>query len=88
MKRGELVAGDALIAGLTACMLRARAALWVGVCAAHKVVIAVVRRDELCRRFMRIPGVGPISALAFKTAVDDPLHTGSAARRRWEPISG
>ena len=24
----------------------------------HKVVIAIVRRDKLCQRFMRIPGVG------------------------------
>jgi transposase len=38
----------------------------------HKVVVEFVRRDELCRRFMRIPGVGPISARAFKTAIDDP----------------
>src|SRR5262245_49707375 len=68
----ELVAGDALIAGLTDCMLRARAALWQEYLRLHKVVVAVVRRDELCRRFMRIPGVGPISALAYKTAVDDP----------------
>ena len=49
----ELVAGDELIAGLTDCMLRARAATRFA-------------------RFMRIPGVGPISALAYKTAVDDP----------------
>jgi transposase len=68
----ELVAGDPLIAGLTDCMLRARAALWQEYLRLHKVVVAFVRRDELCRRFMRIPGVGPISALAFKTAVDDP----------------
>jgi transposase len=68
----ELVAGDELIAGLTDCMLRARAALWQEYLRLHKVVVAVVRRDELCRRFMGIPGVGPISALAFKTAVDDP----------------
>jgi|SRR5215813_5574924 len=53
-------------------MLRARAALWQEYLRLHKVVIAVVRRDELCQRFMHIPGVGPISALAFKTAVDDP----------------
>jgi len=39
---------------------------------AGKLVVAIVRRDELCRRFMRIPGVGPSSALAFKTVVDDP----------------
>jgi transposase len=68
----ELVAGDALIAGLTDCMLRARAALWQEYLRLHRVVITVVRGDELCRRFMRIPGVGPISALAFKTAIDDP----------------
>jgi len=68
----ELVAGDPLIASLTDCMLRARAALWQEYLRLHKVVIAIVRRDELCRRFMRIPGVGPISALAFRTAVDDP----------------
>ena len=67
-----LVAGDALIAGLTDCMLRARAALWQEYQRLHNVVVAIVRRDELCRRFMRIPGVGPISALAFKTAVDNP----------------
>jgi transposase len=68
----ELVVGDPLIAGLTDCMLRARAALWQEYLRLHKVVIAIVRRDELCRRFMRIPGVGPISALAFKTSIDDP----------------
>jgi transposase len=68
----ELVAGDALIAGLTDCMLRARAALWQEYLRLHKVVVEIVRQDELCRRFMRIPGVGPISALAFKTSIDDP----------------
>lgn len=68
----DLVAGDALIAGLTDCMLRARGALWQEYVRLHKIVVAFVARDELCRRFMRIPGVGPISALAFKTAIDDP----------------
>lgn len=28
--------------------------------------------DEICLRFMSIPGVGPIAALTFKAAVDDP----------------
>jgi hypothetical protein len=65
-----LVAGDALIAGLTDCMLRARAALWQEYIRLHKITI--VARDELCRRFMRIPGVGPISALAVKAVIDDP----------------
>jgi transposase len=68
----ELAAVDPLIASLTDCMLRARTALWQEYVRLHKVVIAIVRQDELCRRFMRIPGVGPISALAYKTLIDDP----------------
>jgi transposase len=31
-----------------------------------------VATNELCRRFMQIPGVGPIAALSFMTAVEDP----------------
>jgi len=89
----ELVANDPLIAGLTDCMLRARAALWQEYVRLHKVVVDVVRRDELCRRLMRIPGVGPISALAFKTAIDDPRRFRQAktvgaylglTSRRWQ----
>jgi transposase len=89
----EIVTDDLLIAGLTDCMLRARAALWQEYVRLHKVVVAFVRRDELCRRFMRIPGVGPISALAFKTAIDDPRRFRQAktvgaylglTSRRWQ----
>lgn len=32
----------------------------------------MVARSELCRRFMAIPGVGPVTALSFMTAIDDP----------------
>src|SRR3546814_15627873 len=28
--------------------------------------------DAICRRLMSVPGVGAVTALAFKTAVDDP----------------
>ncbi len=48
---------------------------------------------ELCRRFMQIPGVGPIAALSFMTAIDDPsrfrrsrdvaAYLGRASRR-WQ----
>ncbi len=30
------------------------------------------RADPVCRRLMTAPGVGPITALAFKTAIDQP----------------
>jgi transposase len=34
--------------------------------------VKFVARHELCRRFMAIPGVGPVTALSFVTAIDDP----------------
>ena len=35
-------------------------------------VKGLVRVDPICRRLMSIPGVGPVTALTFKAAVDDP----------------
>ena len=32
------------------------------------------RRDEVCLRLMTIPGVGPITSLAFRVTVDDPAR--------------
>lgn len=46
--------------------------MWQEYLRLHRVVVAMVTRDETGMRFMRIPGVGPISTLAFKAAVDDP----------------
>jgi transposase len=31
-----------------------------------------VRKDEVCLRLMTIPGVGPITSLAFRVTIDDP----------------
>jgi transposase len=30
--------------------------------------------DALCRRFMAIPGVGPVTALSFSSAIEDPTR--------------
>jgi transposase len=32
----------------------------------------IARQDDVCRRFMDIPGVGPLCALTFYAAIDDP----------------
>jgi transposase len=37
-----------------------------------KQVQAIVRGEEVCRRLMSVPGVGPITALAFRATVDRP----------------
>jgi len=68
----DAVAADRLSSELMDCMLRARAALWAEYVKLHKLVLQIVARDELCRRFLDIPGVGPITALSFATAIDDP----------------
>jgi transposase len=34
----------------------------------------LARRDAQVRRFMTVPGVGPITALAFKATIDDPAR--------------
>lgn len=38
----------------------------------EKMVLDCVKQDQICRLFMTIPGVGPLTALAFKTFVDRP----------------
>ena len=69
-----LVEGDPLMEVVTACMLRAWMALWTEYRQLHKLLVQLVGRDELCRRFCDIPGVGPVTAMAFKAAVDDPAR--------------
>lgn len=66
------MAHDGLVSELIDAMLNARAALWKEYCRLHDLVVKLVAGHELCRRFMQIPGVGPIAALSFMTAVDDP----------------
>jgi transposase len=46
--------------------------LWTEYCRLHNMLVRFVRRDIVCRRLMSVPGVGPVTALAFKTAIDDP----------------
>lgn len=68
----EAVAGDALLEGLCGSMLAARAALGREVERLDRLVGQLAQEDEVCRRFMAIPGVGPVTALSFKTAIEDP----------------
>src|SRR5215831_8917407 len=40
----------------------------------HRRVLAVVRDDEVCRRLMTIPGIGPVVALTYRVTVDVPAR--------------
>jgi transposase len=68
----QIIAGDTLLLAMIEPMLEVRAAMWLQYTKLHRLVIRVVRADEVCRRFMAIPGVGPVTALQVKTALDDP----------------
>lgn len=35
-----------------------------------KQVMDIVKKEAVCRRLMSVPGVGPISALAFRATID------------------
>jgi transposase len=69
-----LVCDDPLLSGATDCMLRCWSALWDEYRKLHKLLVQIVGRDELCRRWCEIPGVGPVTAMTFKAAVDDPVR--------------
>jgi len=70
----EAVADDPLVTDVMEAMLAARAALWTEYCKLHDRVVKFVAGHALCRRFMAIPGVGPVTALTYFTAVDDPTR--------------
>lgn len=53
-------------------LLDARAVLYKAYCELDRRVKQAASRDEVCLRFMAIPGVGPVAALTFRAAVDDP----------------
>jgi transposase len=40
----------------------------------HRRLLAVVREDDVCRRLMTVPGVGPVVALTYRAAVDVPAR--------------
>ena len=55
-------------------MLDVRRAIFDGYAKLHRVLLQVVQHDQICRRLMTVPGVGPVAALSFKVGVDDPLR--------------
>ena len=40
----------------------------------HRRLLAIVRDDDVCRRLMTVPGVGPVVALSYRVTVDVPAR--------------
>ncbi len=71
----EVIAMSDGIAGLSSAMrglVAARDAVLAAVAAIDADMKRLVRASDACRRLMTIPGVGPLTALAFTAAIDDP----------------
>ena len=70
----ELVTNYSDLATIVEPLLIARKVLRDQLGLLHRLLLAVVRNDDVCRRFMTMPGVGPIVALTFRATVDVPAR--------------
>jgi transposase len=55
-------------------LLIVRRALREQIVILHRRLLAIVREDEVCRRLMTTPGVGPVVALTYRATVDVPAR--------------
>lgn len=70
----ELIAKYPDLAAITEPLLIARRVLREQLGILHRQLLAAVRHDEVCRRLMTMPGVGPVVALTFRATVDVPCR--------------
>jgi transposase len=70
----ELVVNLPDLAELVEPVLLARRVLREQCAILHRRLLAIVRDDEVCRRLMTVPGVGPVVALAYRATVDVPAR--------------
>ena len=68
----ELVENLPDLAELVEPLLVVRRVLREQIAILHRRLLAIVRDDEVCRRLMTIPGVGPVVALTYRVTVDVP----------------
>jgi transposase len=72
MRIRQLTANHPILEQIAGSMLVARASLQTEYNKLHKAILKIVRQDAVCRQFMTVPSVGPVVAITFRTAVDDP----------------
>jgi transposase len=70
----ETFAHDEMLSCALTPLLDARTVLYKTYLKLDNAIKALVKADPLCTRLMSIPGVGPVTALTFKAAVDDPAR--------------
>lgn len=70
----ELIADQALLQDAARPLLAVRENVRREITDLHRKLLSLAREDEDSRRSMTVPGIGPITALAFRAAIDDPTR--------------
>jgi transposase len=70
----ELVENLPDLAALVEPLLVVRRVLREQIAVLHRRLLAIVRNDEVCRRLMTTPGVGPVVALTYQATIDVPAR--------------
>jgi transposase len=68
----ELAGGDTRVMALIEPLPSVLATMRRALAGLTKQVLDIVRREEVCRRFLSAPGVGPLTALACRATIDRP----------------
>ena len=68
----HLVEGFPNLAAIVEPLLTVRRVMRQQLATLHKMLLDTVRHDPVCRRFMTVPGVGPVVALTYRASVDQP----------------
>ena len=68
----HLVEGFPKLAAIVEPLLTVRRVMRQQLATLHKMLLDTVRHDPVCRRFMTVPGVGPVVALTYRASVDQP----------------
>lgn len=68
----ELISDISVLEETAEADLRVRSEVAVRLAELHRQVLTVAKSDPVCCRLMSVPGVGPVTALAYRTAVEDP----------------
>jgi transposase len=70
----ELVENVPDLAMLVEPLLVVRRALREQIGILHRRLLVIVRDDDVCRRLMTVPGVGPVVALTYRATIDVPAR--------------
>lgn len=70
----ELVDGEEILEQAVGQILQVRREVMERLDDLHRLVLETVKNDPVCRLLMSVPGVGPVTALAYRTAVENPAR--------------